>query len=75
MYTCQCAGCQIGQSHGVLLKEVAALSADQCTADPCVRISVQQILVCGSVYSRSLCADQCTADPCVRISVQQILVC
>ena len=24
MYTCQCKGCQMGQSRGVLLKEVAA---------------------------------------------------
>ena len=24
MYTCQCKGCQMGQSSGVLLKEVAA---------------------------------------------------
>ena len=25
MYTCQCNGCQMGQSNSVLLKEVAAL--------------------------------------------------
>ena len=24
MYTCQCEGCQLGQSNGAMLKEVAA---------------------------------------------------
>ena len=40
MYTCQCKGCQIGQSSDVLLKEVAAFR--RC---PLIKVSLYTIVV------------------------------
>ena len=40
MYTCQCKGCQMGQSSGVLFKEVAAFQ--RC---PLIEVSYISMLV------------------------------